>query len=263
MKTIVLVVARVVVVALLPVAGMVLAQSSQAVHAQKRNYFVLPDDRLVVGVVKEVKDKQVKVNTGELMPRFLPQNEETENRRRPYIKVDMVEIWVSDQDMVVDYHPLDTLGWHKIIRGALVQPLAVGQEWAVIKKDKGKEEAYAIRPLARSKVTAMPVGSPVLFLVDKANKIVDATFGSQEALVRATEQWRGSPPKGVDRQVAGTMLEQTTAKGVKIQAADGTQQTYEVRSFVADQLSKIPKGKSVTLLIDGEDKVVDVAFPSR
>jgi len=141
MNTIVLVVARVVVVALLPVAGMVLAQSSQTVHAQKKNDFVLPDDRLVVGVVKEVKDKQVKVNTGELMPRFLPQKEETENRRRPLIKGDMVEIWVSDQDMVVDYHPLDTLGWHKIIRGALVQPLAVGQEWAVIKNDKGKEEA--------------------------------------------------------------------------------------------------------------------------
>lgn len=237
--------------------------SPPRIQSAKKNSIVLPDDRLVVGVVEEVKDNQIKVNTGELTPRYLPQKEETENRRRPLIKGDMVEIWVNNEDVVVDYHPVDTLGWHKIIRAVLVQPLAVGQEWAVIKKDKGKEEAYAIRPLARSKVAAMPVGSAALFLVDKANKIVDATFGSREALTRAAEQWRGSPPMGVDREVTGTLLKPKSAKGVTIQAADGTQQTYEVRSFIVNELSKIPKGKSVTLLIDGENKVVDVAIPSR
>jgi hypothetical protein len=237
--------------------------SNQGAKARKANSIVLPDDRLVVGTVEEVTAGQVKVNTGELVPRYLPLKEETENRRRPLIKGDQVEIWVNNQDLVVDYHPLDTLGWHRIIRGLLVQPLAVDQEWAVIKNDKGKEEACAIRPLARSKVAAMPVGFPALFLVDKANKIVDATFGSQETLVRAAEQWRGSPPKGVNREVAGTMLELKPAKGVTIQTADGTQQTFEVRSFIEEKLSRIPKGKSVTLLIDGENEVADVAFPLR
>ncbi len=235
--------------------------SNQGAKASKANSIVLPGDHLVVGVVEEVKDNEVKVNIGQLMPRYLPQKEETENRRRPLIKGDMVEIWVNDQDVIVDYHPLDTPGWHKIIRAVLVQPLAVGQKWAVIKKDKGKEEAYAIRPLARSKVAAMPVGSPAMFLVDKANKIVDATFGSLEALTRAAEQWRGSPPMGVDREVAGTLLKPRSATAVTIQLADGMQQTFEVRPFVEVKLSKIPPGKSVTLLIDGENKVVDVAFP--
>jgi len=236
---------------------------NQGMKATNANSIVLPDDRLVVGTVEEVTDGQVKVNTGELMPRYLPQKEETEDRRRPLIKGDLVEIWVNDEDVVVDYHPLDTLGWHKIIRGSLVQPLAVGQEWAVIKKDKGNEEAYAIRPLARSKVAAMPVDSPALFLVDKANKIVDATFGSQEALARAAERWRGSPPMGVDREVAGTILEPKSAKGVTIQTADGTRQTFEFRPFVGEKLRQVPNGKAVTLLIDNENKVVDVAFTSR
>jgi hypothetical protein len=240
-----------------------LAQAPPGAKAQRHNAVVLPDDRLVVGVVEAVKDNEVRVNTGELQPRYLPLKEETENKRRPLIKGDLVEIWVNDQDVVVDYHPLDTLGWHKIIRGTLVQPLAVDQEWAVIKKNKGKEEAYAIRPLARSKVAAMPVGSPTLFLVDKANKIVDATFGSPEALARAAEQWRGSPPMGVNREVAGTILKPKSATAVTIQMADGTQQTFEVRPFVEVTLSKIPPGKSVTLLIDNEDKVMDVAIPSR
>jgi hypothetical protein len=269
-KNTVLVIDCVVIAVLLLAPGVAGAQSTrpatssnQGATPRKFNSIVLPDDRLVVGVVEEVKDNQIKANTGELEPRFLPQKEETENRRRPLIKGDLVEIWVNDEDVVVDYHPLDTLGWHRMIRGILVQPLAVDQEWAVIKRDKGKEEAYAVRPLARSKVAAMPVGAPALFLRDRANKIVDATFGSQEALARAAEQWRGSPPMGVDREVAGTMLELKPAEGVTIQATDGARQTFAVWPFVGEQLSKIPKGKAVTLLIDNENKVIDVAFPSR
>jgi len=107
-----------------------------------------------------------------------------------------VEIWVNAQDLVVDYHPIDELGWHRIIRGSLVQSLPVDQEWAVIKGDRGKEEAYAVRPLARSKVVAMPIGSSALFLVDKSNKIVDATFGDDKALRQAVEEWQGVPRLG-------------------------------------------------------------------
>lgn len=260
MKRLMTVLGWVVTGALVVCPVMVLAQALPGGPAPRHHAVVLPDDRLVVGVVEEVKDKEIKVNIGQLMPRYLPQKEETQNNRRPLIKGDMLEIWVNNEDVVVDYHPLDTLGWHKIIRGTLVQPLAVDQEWAVIKKDKGKEEAYAIRPLARSKVAAMPVGSVVLFLVDKANKIVDATFGSREALTRAAEQWRGSPPMGVDREMTGAMLQPTSAKEVTIRMADGTQHTFAVWPFVEGALSKIPLGQSVTLLIDGENRVVDVAY---
>jgi len=167
-------------------------------QAQNGNEIVLPDDRLIVGMVEDVKDNEVKVNTGELMPRFLPLKENRQNQRRSLIKGDLLEIWVNNQDLVVDYHPLDTLGWHRIISGSLVQPLAVDQEWAVIKPAKGKEEAFAIRPLAKSKVAALPVGAPALFLIDKAKKIVDVTFGNEQALQQAIQGWRGSPPMGVE-----------------------------------------------------------------
>jgi len=165
-------------------------------QAANGNEILLPDDRLVVGMVEEVRDHEVKVNTGELMPRFLPLKEGRQNQGRPLIKGDLLEIWVNNQDLVVDYHPVDTLGWHRIIRGTLVQPLAVDQEWAVIKPAKGKEEAFAIRPLAKSKVAALPVGASALFLIDKAKKIVDVTFGSEQALQQAMQGWRGSPAQG-------------------------------------------------------------------
>jgi len=234
---------------------------AQAAQAGSRSEILLPDDRLVVGMVEEVKDHEVKVNTGELMPRFLPLNEARQNKVRSLVKGDLVEIWVNNQDLVVDYHPLDTLGWHRIIRGTLVQPLVVDQEWAVIKPVKGKEEAYAVRPLARNKVAALPVGSPALFLLDRAQKIVDATFGNQEALDRAAQGWHGSPPKGVDRASKGIILHPLTSNQIRIQKPDGRQEIYEVRSFVKDKLGKLENGTQVILLIDTEQKVTDVAIP--
>jgi hypothetical protein len=179
-----------------PMAKAELSPHSAGASGSRGNEIVLPDDRLVVGTVEEVKDGQVKVNTGQLMPRYLPLREATDNKMRPLIRGDLVEIWVNAQDLVVDYHPVDELGWHRIIRGSLVQSLPVDQEWAVIKADRGKEEAYAVRPLARSKVAAMPIGSSALFLVDKANKIVDATFGDDKALRQAIEEWQGVPRLG-------------------------------------------------------------------
>ena len=234
---------------------------AQAAQAGGRSEILLPDDRLVVGMVEEVKDNEVKVNTGELMPRFLPLNEARQDKVRPLVKGDLVEIWVNNQDLVVDYHPLDTLGWHRIIRGTLVQPLVVDQEWAVIKPVKGKEEAYAVRPLARSKVAALPVGSPALFLLDRAQKIVDAAFGNQEVLDRAARGWHGSSPKGVDRASKGIILHPLAGNKISIQKSDGQQETYEVRSFVKDKLTKLEDGTQVILLIDNEQKVTDVAIP--
>ena len=230
-------------------------------QAANGNEILLPDDRVVVGAVNEVKDNEIRVNTGELMPRFLPLREGKQDQGRPLIKGDLVEIWVNDQDLVVDYHPLDTLGWHRIIRGTLVQPLAVDQEWAVIKPAKGKEEAFAIRPLAKSKVAALPVGEVALFLIDKANKIVDATFGSEEALQQAIQGWRGSPPMGVDREIKGTFVESGPSNQVTIRTSEGAQQTFKIRPFLQKKLNDLAKGTRVILLIDGENKVTDFAIP--
>jgi hypothetical protein len=231
------------------------------VQAANSNEILLPDDRLVVGVVNEVKDNEIRVNTGELMPRFLPLKEGKQDQGRPLIKGDLVEIWVNNQDLVVDYHPLDTLGWHRIIRGTLIQPLAVDQEWAVIKPAEGKEEAFAVRPLTKSKVAALPVGAPALFLIDKAKKIVDVTLGNEQALQQAIQGWRGSPPMGVDREIRGTFVKSGPLNQVTILTSEGAQQTFEARPFLQKKLNDLARGARVILLIDGENKVTDIAIP--
>jgi len=219
---------------------------------------LLPEDRIIVGTVEDVAADQVKVSTGELMPRFLNLKAGEEKKTRLLQKGDRVEIAVNAQNLVVDYHRLGQSGWHRIIHGNLAQPLAIGQEWAVIRTDKGNEEAYAVRPLARSKVAALPIGAPALFLVGEAKQIMDAEFGSDETLRLATKGWHASPPKAVDRQIEGVVVKTMT---VTIRTDSGKEHAFEVRPFVGDQLAKIPIGKRVILLVDNEHKVMDLAVP--
>ena len=48
---------------------------------------------------------------------------------------------------------------------------------------------------------------------------------------------------------------------VTIRGKDGKEQQYEVRLFVEERLAQVPQGGDVILLLDGENKVTDVAVP--
>jgi hypothetical protein len=76
----------------------------------------------------------------------------------------------------------------------------------VIRTDRGQEQALSVRPLARSKVSVIPLNVPAVFLTDKPNKIIDATFGSDAMLQRQTGEWKKSPPKAPYRRIEGTLL---------------------------------------------------------
>jgi len=99
-----------------------------------------------------------------------------------------------------------------------------------------------------------------LFLIDKTNKIVDATFGSEQALRQAIRGWQGSPPTGIDREIRGTFVESRPSNQVTIRTSEGAQ-TFEVRPFLQKKLNDLAKGTRVILLIDGENKVTDIAIP--
>jgi hypothetical protein len=174
-------------------------------------------------------------------------------------KGDEVQLAVNDENLVVDYHLLGQEVWHRIIRGRLAQPLPVGHEWAVIRTDRGKEEAFAVRPLARSKVSAIPINVPAIFLTDEANKIIDATFGSEEALQQQTSAWKKSPPKAPYRLVEGTLMR--SPGWVMVKTTDGHNQMYEVRPYLQEKLAHASEGMPVILMVDEENKVADLAEP--
>lgn len=90
---------------------------------------------------------------------------------------------------------------------------------------------------------------------------MDVVCGGEETLRAATKGWYGSPPKSVDRQLQGTIVRPAVDNQVMIRMEDGRERVVEVRAFVQDKLKKLPAGESVILLLDGENKVTDLAVP--
>jgi hypothetical protein len=248
----------------LAVGLIVVIQSEAAEETTPDDYpghlVLLPGERLVLGTVEEIAGGMIRVNIGELEPRFLSIKRAVEQGEWPIKKGDRVEIAVSAENLVVDYHPINAPGWHRLIKGRLAQPLIVGYGWAVIRMEGGKEEAFAVRSLARLKVAAMPIDVPALFLIGETNQILDATFGKEQDLEQRAQEWKRAVPTAPDRQLEGTMVKPPTIV-VTIRGKDGKEQQYEVRPFVEERLANVPQNGDVILLLDGENKVTDVAVP--
>ena len=223
---------------------------------------LLQGNQAVLGKVEAVTSDQIKVNIGEVQPRFLPLSQAKE-KGFPEIKAgDDLIIIVNGQNLIVDYHPLDAVeSHHKVVRGKIADNMPIGQDKVVIKEENGKESSFMVRSQARSKIASIPVGTPALFLIDETNQVTDGTFASMEAVKEAHKQFeKKSPIKGANRQVNGTVVEPLRADKITIKTGDG-ERPFEVREVMQDRISKLQKGESVILLVDNENKVVDIAVP--
>jgi TusA-related sulfurtransferase len=219
-------------------------------------------DRTIVGVVRNVTGEQIEVNTVEGQPRFLALKDAKE-KGFPSIKPgDELEIVLNEQNLVVDFHPVHQQQSHQRLKGQIAQPLVVGHERAVIQTEEGKQETYAIRPLARSKVASLPVGTPAVFLIDEMNQIADVAVENDHA-VSSAESARKSPPKGPHARVEGTIVEPLHSNTIRIKNARGEERPYEVRPMVGEKLNGLERGQSVILLIDNDGAVIDVAIPPK
>lgn len=228
----------------------------------------LQGERQVMGTVEEIKSDQIRVNTGEVQPRYIPLNQAKEKGLPEINKGDALEITVNDQNLIVDYHLVNQSGQpqseaeHQIVKGQIAQPLVIGHDQAVIRTEEGKELSFAIRSQVRSKMASIPVGTDAVFLVDETNKIVDVNFSNKEAADRAGDAFdKKSPLKGAQRRVIGTVVEPMSQNQITIRTQDGKEKPYEVRSLIRDKTGKLSKGEAIVLLVDEDNKVVDVAIP--
>ncbi|HEY3198875.1 MAG TPA: hypothetical protein VGJ57_12765 [Nitrospirales bacterium] len=227
---------------------------------------LLPEHRVIFGTVESIAGEEIKVNTGELQPRFLSLKI-AKDKGLPEIKPgDRLEITLNDNNAPVDFHPVGGGSQHKVVRGELVTPLIVGQDRALIRTETGKEESYEVTAPAKSKLAAMPVGSKVLFFLDETNKIADATFGSEEALERRqSEATKGavttSPAKGAHVRIVGTVVKPLKMNRVSIKKENGKEESYEVREAAQEKLAQVQAGELIILLMDEENKVIEVAKP--
>jgi translation initiation factor IF-1 len=230
----------------------------------------LQGEQRVMGTVEEIKSDQIRVNTGEVQPRYIPLNQAKEKGLPEIKKGDAIEITVNDQNLIVDYHLVNESGQplqhakHQVVKGQIAQPLVIGHDHAVIRTADGKELSFVIRSQARSKMASIPVGTDAIFLVDETNKIVDVNFSNKEAVGRAGDTpEKKSPLKGAQRRVLGTIAEPLADNHITIRTDDGKEQPYQIRPLMRDKMGKLSKGEAVVLLIDDENKVVDLAIPPQ
>jgi hypothetical protein len=223
---------------------------------------LLPDDRVLLGTVEEVRSEQARIDTGEMQPRFIPMGVRKAKGLPELTKGDRIEITVNDQNLLVDVHLIGEPNHHYVVRGQLAEPLVTGHDKAVLRTAGGTEESHFIRPVARSKVASVPVGADAVFLIDELDKIVDVTYGSMDAVHRAAELWQKKTPlKGNFSRVTGVILTPLDIKKIAIRDEDGKDRLYDVRPLVEQKLAPLDKGDAVILFVDDENKVIDVAVP--
>lgn len=221
-------------------------------------------DRVLLGTVEEVRSEQVRIDIGELEPRFIPMGMR-EAKGLPALKRGgLVEITVNDQNLLVDVHKAVESSHHRVIRGQIAGPMESEHDKAVIRTTDGKEESHFVRPVARSKVALMPVGADITFLLDELDELVDVTMSVESAHRAAELGQKKSPLKGILNQVEGAILQPLKDNTIVIRTENGKEQSYEVRPLIQPRLATLSKGDAATLLVDEENKVTDVAFvPER
>jgi hypothetical protein len=217
-------------------------------------------NRILQGIVEEIRSDQARVNTGEGQPRFVPMNVRKDKGLSDLHIGDHVEITVNDQNLLVDVHKVGEDSHHRIVHGQLAVALGTGHETAVIRTPEGKEESHGIRPVARSKVASIPVGADVTFLLDELNKIVDVTLGTHDNAVQAAAHGQKSLIKGNLRQVSGAITTTLQNDVIGIRTEDGNEHSFHSRPHILERLAKLSRGQSATLHIDDEQQVADVSF---
>jgi|CXWL01.1.fsa_nt_gi hypothetical protein len=150
---------------------------------------LLPDDRLVSGTVQDVRSGFIQVNIGQLQPVVLSVGATSEKGMPSLQPGDKLTIIVSNENEFIDFHLADQPGWDRMLIGRLIQPVVAGQRWAVIRTAQGLNEPYEVAEGARQKVLNIPVGVPAMYLLNKANLIIDATFGEERALMETLVTW--------------------------------------------------------------------------
>ena len=222
---------------------------------------LLSGDRVLLGTVEDIRSDQARINAGEVEPRYLPMYVRKDKRLPELKKGDLVEITINDQNLLVDVHKAGEASHHRVVRGQLAEPMPTGSDKAVIRTTDGKEESHLIRPVAKSKVASMPIGADVIFLIDELDKIVDVTMGSVESVHRAAELGqKKSPLKGNLGQVSGVILKPLKDNTIVIRTKDGQEHSYQVRPLIQPRLATLSTGDAAVLLVDEENKVMDVAF---
>ena len=166
-----------------------LALSESDQKAQNARGMLLPGEQIILGTVQHIKSDVIQVNIGNPEPLFLSLRAAAKKGITSIQPGDTLKIVVSDQSQFIDFFQADYPGWDRTLKGHLLQPLIGDHQWAVIQTEKGANETYEVDEKARHTVMSIPVGMPAVFLLNKENILIDATFGNEGALLHTLARW--------------------------------------------------------------------------
>ena len=166
-----------------------LALSESGQQAQIARGLLLPGEQIILGTAQHIKSDVIQVNIGYPEPLFLSLRAAAKKGITSIQPGDTLKIVVSDQSQFIDFFQADYPGWDRTLKGHLLQPLIGDHQWAVIQTEKGANETYEVDEKARHTVMSIPVGMPAVFLLNKENILIDATFGNEGALLHTLARW--------------------------------------------------------------------------
>lgn len=166
-----------------------LALGKSAHQSQIARGLLLPGEQIVLGTVQQIKPDVIQVNVEHGEPLLLSSRAAAKKRIQSIQQGDKLKIVVSNQNQIIDFHKADDPGWDRALKGHLLQPLMGDHQWAVIQTENGVNETYEVGAEARHTVMNIPVGMPAVFLLDKDNILIDATFGNEGALLHTLARW--------------------------------------------------------------------------
>ena len=134
---------------------------------------LVENERLLLGVVEEIRAQEVRVNTGDLMPRFVSLRQAGDKHRTTPRVGDTLLLIVNDQNNVIQYHLYGEDEWHVLVKGKLLKPVPRDQNWALIQFQNGRVKTTPIDSAVWNKMAALPVGALATFLLDNTHSIID------------------------------------------------------------------------------------------
>lgn len=105
---------------------------------------LLENERLLLGMVEEIRAQEVRVDTGDLMPRYVSLRQAGDKHRTSPCVGDMLLLIVNDQNNVIQYHLYGEEEWHALVNGKLVKPIPNDQYWALVQFQSGKVKTIPI-----------------------------------------------------------------------------------------------------------------------
>jgi SpoVT / AbrB like domain. len=67
--------------------------------------------------------------------------------------------------------------------------------------------------------------------------------------------------KGAHKKVGGTVTKTLASDRITIRTENGSEKPFQVREMLQQKIAGLQKGDTVILLVDNDNKVIDVAIP--